>query len=133
MPSPNVKFNVQTKRFRKNLDRFGEALEDITDNVAELALEKARELEEPHIDTQNLYNSLRLEKRDGTKLSSINVVMGGLATTKNSKGVDYAAYHEVGTSVSSPAHILTQTAEWVRQEGLDEAVQLSLSKVNIRP
>lgn len=132
MATPNVKFNIQTKRFRNNLDRFGDSLEDVTAVVAQLALEKAQELERPHIDTGALYNSLRLEKKETAKADSYDLKMGGLGTTINNKGVDYAAYHEEGTSVTPPARILQGTLDWIRQEGLDEAVQLSLRRVNLK-
>jgi len=126
--NPAVKFTIQSKRFRTNLERFGESLEDITEEVANLSLEKARELEEPHIRTGNLYNSLRLEKSEGTKVSSFKLLMGGLATTQNIKGQDYAVWHEYGNSVTPGFRILTRTLEWARSEGLGKAVQFRMGR-----
>jgi len=120
----SVNFNIQTKRVAENIEKYGGSLRDVVKLVAGLALEHAKEKELPHIKTKNLYNSIRSEIRvTGKEITTANIRMGGLGTTFNARGQDYAFYHE------GDFRILTNTLQWVRDEGLDEAVQLSLTRL----
>jgi hypothetical protein len=124
LSNASVNFNIQTKRVSENIEKYGGSLRDAVKLVVGLALEHAKEEELPHIRTKNLYNSIRSEIRvTGKEITTANIRMGGLGTTFNASGQDYAFYHE------GDFKILTNTLQWVRDEGLNEAVQLSLTKL----
>ncbi len=126
---PHVKFNIQTKHFQNNLDRFGRNLGEITEDVGEIAVEKAKELESEHVRSGALLESIRLEEKETKTGKSITLRMGGLASTKNRSGQDYAGYHEFGTVHTPAFRIIGRTMDWIREQGLDEAVELRKSKM----
>jgi hypothetical protein len=80
---------------------------------------------EDHIDTGALYESVRMETKETKPGYSITVKSGGLPSTKNSSGQDYAAYHELGTS-RTPAGLEFTRALETMPEFLAEAVEKRL-------
>lgn len=127
---PHVKLNIQTKRFKDNLTKFGGMAGELTEVTAEMARDHAKELVQPHSKSGGLYNSIRLEEsRTKTDIKSFTLRMGGTPETKNSRGDDYAGYFEFGTIRNRPYLPITHTLEWIREKGLDKSVQLQRSKM----
>ncbi len=117
-----VKINVHSLKLKSNLDKFPKLMEKSVIDLAKEIKKYAKEI--VPVDTEALKNSIRVEDVHMTRKGNVSayVIAGGVPTTKNRSGMDYAQFVEDGTTRTPAFKYMQRSLEYARVNNLIKGI-----------